>query len=136
MLRHVVRHFSRRRATPRAKREDMYFRESDRSGSCDRLSEFGISLARKADDDIGRNRRPIESLLHEPAAIDESLAPPTSPHPPQNRVAPALHRDMEMWRDLIRIVRHHFNQLARDLSRLDARKSNTKVTRQLGKATN
>ena len=50
----------------------------------------------KADDDVGRERRPIERSLHQAAAIDESLAAPAPPHPPQHGVGAALHRNVQV----------------------------------------
>src|SRR3954447_21007989 len=109
LLMHLVRHLGCRRATPRAKRKDMYFRKSNGSGGRNRFRKLGIGLARKSHDDIGCNRRPIKPLLQQSTTIDKPLAAPTSSHSPQHGVTPALHRNVQVRRDLIWMISHHLD---------------------------
>ena len=98
----------------------------------DRLGELGVGLAGEADDDVGRDRRPVEPLLHQPAAVDEPPAAPAAAHAAQHAVAAALHRDVQVRATLSRMVGHHVDQLARDLGGFDAREPHAEVAGQLG----
>ena len=73
--------------------------------------EILLRFAGEADDDVGRNRRLVERLLHQPATIHVPLSAPPPPHPRQHALRAALKRNMQVRADLVRITGHHVDQL-------------------------
>src|SRR2546423_14182035 len=86
-----------------------------------RSLKLQIRLSRKSNDDIGRD---CGSIKGGPEPIDHSyiVIPPILPiHPPQNRIRPALKRQMKMRHDLL-VIFQNLNQFVIQITRLQTRK--------------
>jgi hypothetical protein len=92
--RHLVRHLRRRRAAAWAEGKNVNLREANFAADGDRFGKISIGLARKANDHVGRDRRPVETFLKETAAIDKSLTSPAAAHAAKHADAAALHGNM------------------------------------------
>ena len=96
------------------------------------VGEIGVGFAGEADDDVGRERRPIERFLHQPAAVDDSLGAPAAAHAAQHGVGAALQRDVQMRANFFGIRGHHGDQFARDFGGFDAREADAEIAGQFG----
>ena len=128
--RHLIGHRRRRRASAATERKNVDLRESDFLGDSTRRHEIVFGLARKADDDVGRERGPIKRLPDQPAALDKVPDAPPPLHPPQHRVRAALQADMQMRTDFVGVLGHRGDQFARHLGRLDTRQPDAEIARQ------
>jgi len=96
-------------------------RESDVLGDPTGRQEIVFGLARKADDDVGRERGPIKRFPDQPAALDKVPDAPPPLHPPQYRVRAALQADMQVRTDFVGVLGHRGDQFARHLGCFDTR---------------
>ena len=81
----LIGHLGRGRSPPRAEGKDVDFGKADFFGHLAGRQKIVFALARKTDDDVGRQRRQVERLADQSAAVDIAPASPAALHAAQHR---------------------------------------------------
>ena len=130
--RHAVGQPRGGRSRPRTEAEDVQFGEAHLGHRPARGRKILVALAGETDDHVGAQCGPVQGRRQLPATLDELPHRAATPHPLQDAVRSALHREVQVRADSPRIVGHRLDQRRRHLGVIEAGDANAELAVQFG----